>query len=118
MNPITNVISPNMFDATGAGSIHAESSRHQIESVGVEFEGVFLSMMLKEMRNSLENGGFFGEESSDTYGGMFDLFIGKHIAEAKPLGIADLLLEQYDKSNLPAATTQSSKPPKRTSFTA
>jgi Rod binding domain-containing protein len=118
MNPITNVMSPNVFDAMGAGSIHAESGRQQIEAVGTEFEGVFLSMMLKEMRNSLENGGFFGEESSDTYGGMFDLFIGKHLAEAKPLGIADLLLEQYDKSNSPAANAQASTPAQRTSFTA
>lgn len=118
MNPINGGLSPSMFDSVGAGSVNSNSSLDKIESVGVEFEGVFLSMMLKEMRNSLEGGGFFGEESSDTYGGMFDLFIGKHLAEAKPLGISDMLLEQYSKGNsMPGNADVTSQPP-RTSFTA
>lgn len=74
------------------------TSRNQIEQLGVEFEGVFMSMMLKEMRNSLDEG-FFGGESSDSYGGMFDLFIGKHLAQSKPIGISDLLLQQYDMAS-------------------
>ena len=98
MNALTTGMSPLMFDAEGASQLSSGNSLQQIEQVGVEFEGVFLSMMLKEMRNSLEGGGFFGEESSDTYGGMFDLFIGKHLAETKPLGISELLLQQYTKS--------------------
>ncbi len=117
MNPIASALTPNVFDAFGSQQLDSQSSHNRIEAVGVEFESVFLSMMIKEMRNSLDGGGFFGEESSDTYGGMFDLFIGKHLAESKPLGIADLLLEQYNKSKLPAASDTSSQD-SSTSFTA
>ena len=117
MNPIASVLTPNVFDAFGAQQLDSQSNQNRIEAVGVEFESVFLSMMIKEMRNSLDGGGFFGEESSDTYGGMFDLFIGKHLAESKPLGISDLLLEQYNKSKLPSAATDESSP-SPTSFTA
>ncbi|NND98998.1 MAG: hypothetical protein HKN47_16910 [Pirellulaceae bacterium] len=119
MNPVGNM-SPLMFDVAGASGINSQSTEEQIESVGNEFESVFLSMMLKEMRKSLDNGGFFGEESSDTYGGMFDLFIGKHLAESKPLGISDMLVQQYKKSN-PSPDddgNDSSKPQTTKTFTA
>jgi flagellar protein FlgJ len=69
----------------------------KLKSVGKEFEGVFLSLILKEMRNTLEGGGFFGEETSDTYGGMFDMFIGQDLAESSPLGIAELLTDNLAK---------------------
>ena len=91
MNPVSHVASSVRPVTTDASKIHDPAA---MESVGKDFESVFLSMMIKEMRNSLD-GGFFGEESSDTYGGMFDLFIGQHLADSKPLGIADMLLDQY-----------------------
>ncbi|MGB7346362.1 MAG: rod-binding protein [Pirellulaceae bacterium] len=125
MNPLssgslsTGASSP-MLDVVGIGSKDRPSGSKEVEEVGTEFESVFLSMMLKEMRNSLDGGGFFGEESSDTFGGMFDLFIGKHLAQTRPLGIGNLLLDQYEKigasgpddKTAPSVTT----PP--TSFTA
>ena len=51
--------------------------------------------MLKEMRNTLEGGGFFGEESSDTYGECFDMFVGQDLAKSSPLGIAEMLKRDY-----------------------
>lgn len=97
MTPLSN-ISPNasLIEAKGVQKLENQS-REKLESVGTDFESVFMSMMIKEMRNSLD-GGFFGEESSDTYGGMFDLFIGKHLAESRPLGIANMMLDQYEKT--------------------
>lgn len=64
-----------------------------LESAAKEFESVFLSMMLKEMRNTLDQqeGGLFGKEGSDTFGGMFDMFMGQHLADAQPLGIANAI---------------------------
>ena len=69
------------------------------ESVGQEFESVFVSLLLKEMRNTLDTGegGLFGSEQSDTFGGMFDQFMGQHLAEASPLGIANAI-ESYLKN--------------------
>ena len=64
-----------------------------ISSTASEFESIFLSMMLKEMRNTLEQGegGMFGGEGSDTFGGMFDMFMGQHMAESNPLGIGNAI---------------------------
>ncbi|MEO1526937.1 MAG: rod-binding protein [Planctomycetota bacterium] len=105
MTPITDLMTPNasMFAASASGApstgeiAPGEMSAEQIESVGTDFEGVFLSLMLKEMRKSLDEGGFFSGEGSDTYGGMFDMFIGQHLAQSKPLGIGQMLVDQYDR---------------------
>ena len=112
MTPITNLMAPSTSFATGPNQPDSVSglSAKQVESVGTEFEGVFLSMMLKEMRKSLDEGGFFTGESSDTYGGMFDLFIGQHLAESQPLGIGKMLVEQYQRvstAQTPASENQS-----------
>ena len=69
------------------------TSDQQAEKMGAEFESVFISLLLKEMRNTLDKGegGLFGSEQSDTFGGMFDQFMGQHLASASPLGIADAI---------------------------
>ena len=65
----------------------------ELERVAKEFESVFVSMLVKEMRNTLEDG-FFSSESSDVLGGMFDQYLGQHLAESSPIGIHELLMSQ------------------------
>jgi Rod binding domain-containing protein len=78
------------------------------EAVGVKFESMFLSQILKEMRETLEPDGLFGEDHGDVYGGLFDLFLGQHLAQAGGLGLARIVkhhLETTKKDEHP------SKPP-------
>lgn len=71
----------------------SESSDKQnvSDSLSSEFESVFMSLLIKTMRSSLTEEGLFGSESSDTYGGLFDLYMGKHLAASKGLGIAQMM---------------------------
>ena len=86
----------NMSSAQGVDDI---KSRAHMENVAEEFESVFLSLLLKEMRgSSQEESGMFGGESSDSYGGLFDMFMGQHLAKDSPLGIGRMLLQQYEKN--------------------
>jgi flagellar protein FlgJ len=74
-----------------------KSSESEIKKVGEDFESIFLSMMLKEMRNTIsseEGGGMFSGEGSDTYGGLFDMFMGQHLATSSQLGIGKAI-ESY-----------------------
>ena len=73
--------------------IEQEIKNAAIEDAASEFESVFLSLMLKEMRNTLdsEEGGLFGGDGSDTYGGMFDMFMGQHLSGSGPLGVGDAI---------------------------
>ncbi len=79
----------------------------QVKQLAQQFEGVFLSLLSKELRATIEGDGLFGSESSDSYGGLFDMFIGEHLASAQPLGIASLFVEHYEH-NLKPDTNPSS----------
>ena len=59
-----------------------------------DFEAMFLTMMLKEMRQTLEPGGLFSGDSGDVQGGLFDYFMGKHMADAGGVGLAAAILRQ------------------------
>jgi flagellar protein FlgJ len=60
------------------------------------FESVFLSMLLKEMRQTLEPGSLFGNDSSDIYGGLFDQFMAQHLAQGQGMGLAKALMRQLE----------------------
>jgi flagellar protein FlgJ len=60
-----------------------------------EFEATFLSMLLKEMRQTLEpEGGLFPGDSGDVQGGLFDLYLGRHLAVSGGVGMAAALVRQ------------------------
>ena len=65
------------------------------QALGAEFESVFFSLLIKNMRTSMTQDGLFGSESSDTYGGLFDLYMGKHLAKSRSLGISQFLESNY-----------------------
>jgi flagellar protein FlgJ len=65
-----------------------------IPALARQFESVFMAQMVKEMRNTLEPGTLFGNDPGDVYGGIFDLFMGNHLAKAGGIGLAKVL-EQH-----------------------
>ncbi len=73
------------------------------------FESVFLSMLLKEMRQTLGPGSLFGNDKSDIYGGLFDQFMAQHLAQGKGMGLAQALLKQLEPKAAHGAT-QSTTP--------
>jgi len=65
----------------------SENNPVQLQHVAQEFDAVFYSMLLKEMRQTVGEDGLFGGDQGDTLGGLFDLFMGKHLAQSSELGI-------------------------------
>ena len=61
------------------------------QEVAQQFESMFVSMLLKEMRETTDGEGLFQGESSDTLGGLFDMFMGEHIAKSGGLGIGRMV---------------------------
>ncbi len=89
----------NAGPAAGAGI-----SAPPVDSVLKEFEGVFVSMMLKEMRKTVGKG-FFGGDKADAIGGLFDMTLGDEISRNGGLGIA-AALSRYQEV---AATTDTNR---------
>lgn len=69
----------------------AEADR--LRQTAQEFEGVFLGLLLKSMRSSVGSGGLF-KEGTDTqvYREMFDQEIGRGLARAGGIGLAEMIL--------------------------
>ena len=79
------------------------------QGVSEQFESLFTSLLLKQMRESMSEDGLFGGDQGDVLGGLFDLTLGQHIAAAGGLGIGRFL-DNYAKppneSVEPATTEQ------------
>lgn len=66
----------------------------KIAETAKDFEATFLSLLLKEMRSTLEPEGLFAGDTGDVQGGMFDLYMGQHLANAGGVGFAATLIQQ------------------------
>lgn len=76
-----------------------QGDNRSIDAVATNFESMFLSLLLKQMRQTLEPGGLFPQDSGDVFGGLFDLYMGQHLAQAGGLGIGNLLRRQLETRN-------------------
>lgn len=79
-----------------------------IPELARQFESVFMAQLVKEMRQSLEPDTLFGNDPGDVYGGLFDMFLGKHLAKSGGIGLAKMLerhLNSHDISTKTATPT-------------
>ncbi|MBX9625893.1 MAG: rod-binding protein [Gemmataceae bacterium] len=82
-----------------------KAAEAKVREMAKEFEATLLSMLLKEMRQSFEEGGgFFPGDSGDVQGGLFDMFMSKHLADAGGVGLAAALVRQMAQSAAPPKT--------------
>ncbi|MEZ6061517.1 MAG: rod-binding protein [Planctomycetaceae bacterium] len=84
---MNSIINPGTTSGlSGTSEIEPAVSREQ--QAARDFEALFVSMMLKEMRKSVSGDGLFAGDASDTFGGMFDSFMGEHIAASGGIGLS------------------------------
>ncbi len=100
LSPLPQAPLPLSAAANAGSGGDAGVSGPPIDSVLKEFEGVFVSMLLKEMRKTVGKG-FFGGDKADAIGGLFDMTLGEEISRNGGLGIA-AALSRYQEI---AATT-------------
>ncbi|MEZ6095535.1 MAG: rod-binding protein [Pirellulaceae bacterium] len=63
-------------------------------------DSIFLSMMIKELRGSSEDGGLFAGEGSDVYGGMFDMMMSQAMSKSQPLGLGKQVIDSMVRQQL------------------
>jgi flagellar protein FlgJ len=69
------------------------------QRVAAEFEAIFASLVIKEMRQTLEPGSMFGQDSSDSYGGLFDMYLGRHLVQAGGFGVGRMVQRYLENRN-------------------
>lgn len=76
----------------------SKTNPREAAHVAQDFESVFASLMLKEMRKTLEPGTMFGEDSGDVYGGLFDLYLGQQMSQSGGFGLAKMVREALQRA--------------------
>lgn len=98
------------------GATVTNKAAARVKDMAGEMEATFLSMLLKEMRQTLdegEGGGLFPGDSGDVQGGLFDLYLGRHLADAGGIGLAAALVRQMQEAEAavkPATKTDAHTP--------
>jgi flagellar protein FlgJ len=100
-------------DPLAAAKDSRRGDANAIRAVATNFESMFLAQVLKEMRQTLEPGGLFGQDSADVQGGLFDLFLGQHLAQAGGCGLAAMIQQQLEASTPHETPPPSPKPAPR-----
>lgn len=92
---------PALGEAPEAVAARVRSGGNRtLDQVANGFESMFLSLLIKEMRQTLEPGSLFNGDSSDVQGGLFDLFLGQHLAQAGGLGIGTMLRRHLESTQV------------------
>ena len=82
----------------------ASPEKAQLEKTAKQFEAIFLRQMIGTMRQSGGGEGIFDSSATEQFRDMSDARTADTMAEKGALGIAEMLLRQYE-SRLPAAPT-------------
>jgi len=137
----------NYQDVAGLDNLRKEAQNDEkaaLDKVAKQFEGIFMKMLLKSMRDAnkaFESDSPFNSQGSETYRNMHDDQMALELSENGSLGLADLIVQQLspqssgithssllhggkmpmkiseDKATSPDSLQSSSAEPKDTKFT-
>ena len=88
-------------DFSGFSEMRAQARvdpQASLKQVAKQFEGIFIQMMLKSMRDASMGDEIFDSDQSKLYRDMFDKQVALDMASNKGIGIADSLVRQLSKT--------------------
>ena len=94
---MTDAIGPkSSYDFAGLGELKAKaaddaSNDAAIKKSAQQFEAMFLQMMMKSMRATIEKGGLFESQASETFEQMYDQQIVMAMSERGSTGLAQMV---------------------------
>ena len=89
------------FDFNSLADLKAKAgTRPEDATKGVaqQFESIFLNIILKEMRKTVNRSGLLGSDAMETYEQMFDQQIAHGMSKAGQIGHAPFIKQQLAKS--------------------
>lgn len=108
---IDNSTSSLAIDANSLNELHLsakQGSPDATRAAAKQFEGLFLNMMLKSMRDATPQDGPMDNEQSKMFTSMLDQQMSQKMAD-KGMGLADALVRQLTPANMQAAAAAKDK---------
>jgi peptidoglycan hydrolase FlgJ len=105
------VDSSTLADTGNLTALQQAAAAHNpqaLKEAAQQFESLFTGMVLKSMREANFGDSLFGSDQEDMYQDMYDDQIASEISKGRGLGLADMLVQQLQRSGLPGTTQGSS----------
>ena len=100
LNHLTATAAASGPDVTAMASNLRDADVERQQAAAEQFESVFVSLILKQMRQSIDGDGLFSGDNSDVYGGLFDMYMGQHLSKASEFGVGKLILQYLEASKI------------------
>ncbi len=94
------------LDVQSVGKLRMQAKQDPdaaLKAVAQQFEGIFINMMLKSMREATLKDGMFDSEQGNLYTQLFDQQLAQKLSTGNGLGVADMLVKQLTRSGLVAS---------------
>ncbi len=69
----------------------------ELKSLAKKFESIFVNLLLKEMRQTVPKSELMRSFSGDMYQSLFDEEVAAKVSEARGIGLADALYNQFSR---------------------
>lgn len=100
------------LDVQSVGKLRLQAKQDPdaaLKAVAQQFEGIFMNMMLKSMREATPKDGMFDSEQGNLFTQLFDQQLAQKLSSGKGLGVADMLVRQLTRSGLVASNPNPKK---------
>lgn len=91
------------LDTQSVGKLRLQAKQSPdagLKAVAQQFEGIFLNMMLKGMRDGLPGNEIFDNDQSKLYTQMFDQQLSQKLSAGKGIGLADMIIKQMSRQGM------------------
>ncbi len=109
MTTPTNSVSPKSYlDFSGLGELRGQAQQDQnkaIQQSAQQFEGLFIQMMMKSMRDATPKDEEHQSNAVDTFQGMFDQEVSVQMAKRNAIGVADYMVKAVQQRGQPATSS-------------
>lgn len=108
MDSLNNSTTKSYLDFRGLGELKGQAARDgkaALRETAQQFEALFLQMMMKSMRESIEKSDLLNSSHTETYEAMFDREVSLAMARRNAVGLADMLVQAQERQ-LNAMTTE------------
>ena len=108
MDAISTPAPSSYLDFDGLGQLKGQArqdGKSAIRETAQQFEALFLQMMMKSMRESIVKSELSESSTMETFEGMFDKEVSVQLAKKNSIGLADMLVKNFEQQQASIATT-------------
>jgi flagellar protein FlgJ len=109
MTTPTDTVSPKSYlDFSGLGELRGQAQKDQskaIQQSAQQFEGLFIQMMMKSMRDATPKDEEHQSSALDTFQGMFDQEVSVQMAKRNAIGVADYMVKAVQQQGRPVTSS-------------